>query len=265
MDLGLKGKVALVCGSSAGIGRAVAQALASEGCDLFLVSRREDALAELSGDLRRRFGGRALFRAADLADNGEISSVLKDLHEGYGRCDVLFANAGGPPSGEAASSLTEDALRRGWELTFLSAARLVRGVLPGMRERKWGRIVALTSVSVWEPIPNLALSNTYRPAVTGLLKTLAAEVAADGVTVNSVCPGYTRTERLEDLASATAGREGSTAEAVRASWASSIPAGRLGEPEEVAAAVAFLCSERASYLTGVALPVDGGRTKFLLG
>ncbi|MEW5764569.1 MAG: SDR family oxidoreductase [Acidobacteriota bacterium] len=265
MDLGLKGKVALVCGSSAGIGRAVAEALAAEGCDLFLVARREEALAGLSGDLRRRFGVRALFRAADLSDNGEISTVLKDLHEGYGRCDVLFANAGGPPPGSAASLLTEEALRKGWELTFLSAARLIRGVLPGMRERKWGRIVALTSVSVWEPIAGLALSNVYRPAVTGLLKTLAAEVAADGVTVNSVCPGYTRTERLEDLASATAEREGTAPESVRAAWATSIPAGRLGEPEEIAAAVAFLCSERASYVTGTALPVDGGRTRFLLG
>ncbi|MEW6756872.1 MAG: SDR family oxidoreductase [Acidobacteriota bacterium] len=264
MDLGLKGKAALVCGSSAGIGRAVAEALAAEGCDLFLVARREEALAALSGDLRRRFSVRALFRAADLSDNGEISSVLKDLHEGYGRCDVLFANAGGPPSGEAASLLTEDALRKGWESTFLPAARLIRGVLPGMRQRKWGRIVALTSVSVWEPISGLLLSNAYRPAVTGLLKTLAAEAAPYGVTLNSVCPGYTRTERLEELAAATASREGSAPESVRAAWAASIPAGRLGEPEEVAAAVAFLCSEKASYITGVALAVDGGRTKFLL-
>lgn len=264
MELGLKGRVALVAGASAGMGRAVAEALASEGCDLFLVARREEILAEVAGDLRRRFGVRALFRAADLADNGEISSLLKDLHEGYGRCDVLVANAGGPPSGEAASLLTEEALRRGWELTFLSAARLVRGLLPGMRERKWGRIVAITSVSVWEPIPGLLLSNAYRPGLTGLLKTLAAEVAADGVTLNTVCPGYTRTDRLMELAAANAQREGSTPEAVVAAWERTIPAGRLGEPSEVAAAVAFLCSERAAYITGVALAVDGGRTRFLL-
>ncbi len=265
MDLGLRGKVALVAGASAGMGRAVAEALAEEGCDLFLAARREEVLAELSGDLRRRFGVKALFRAADLTDNGAVSALLKDLHEGYGRCDILVTNAGGPPSGKSYALLTEEALRKGWELTFLSAVRLIRGVLPGMRERKWGRVVAITSVSVWEPIPGLLLSNAYRPALTGLLKTLAQEAAADGVTVNSVCPGYTATDRLRELAEATAEREGTTPEAVRASWAASIPAHRLGEPGEVAAAVAFLCSEKASYLTGVALPVDGGRTHFLLG
>lgn len=265
MDLGLRGKVALVAGSSAGMGRAVAEALAQEGCDLFLAARREERLAEVSGDLRRRFGVKVLFRAADLTDNGAVSTLLKDLHEGYGRCDVLVTNAGGPPSGEAFSLLTEEALRKGWELTFLSAVRLIRGVLPGMRERKWGRVVAITSVSVWEPIPGLLLSNAYRPALTGLLKTLAHEAAADGVTVNSVCPGYTDTRRLGDLAAATAEREGTSVEAVRASWEASIPAKRLGDPREIAAAVAFLCSEQAAYLTGVALPVDGGRTRFLLG
>ena len=264
MDYGLTGKVALVCGASAGMGRAVAESLAREGADLFLVARREDTLAALSGELRRAHGVKVLFSSGDLASNEDTSRILKEHHEAFGRADILVANAGGPPSGTFDAVSTEEMLRRGWELTFMSTVRMVRGVLPGMRERKWGRIVAITSVSVFEPIPGLALSNAYRPGLTGLLKTIATEVAADGVTVNSVCPGYTATERLEELAAATAQRDGRSREDVSAEWASSIPAGRLGRPGEIAEAVTFLCSEAASYITGVALPVDGGRLKGLL-
>lgn len=264
MDLGIKSKVAMVCGATAGMGKAVAETLAAEGCDLFLVARREEALAALCGELARAHAVRALFCAADLSSNEACSRVLRELDEGFDRCDILVANAGGPPSGGFQEVCTEELLRKGWELTFMSAVRLIRGVLPGMRERRWGRIVAITSVSVHEPIAGLALSNAYRPGLTGLLKTVASEAAADGVTVNSVCPGYTRTERLEELANAMAGRSGTTPGEVRAAWAAAIPAARLGEPEEIAAAVAFLCSERASYVTGVALPVDGGRIRHLL-
>jgi 3-oxoacyl-[acyl-carrier protein] reductase len=264
MDLGLKGKVALVCGASAGIGRACAEALASEGCNVFLVARREEVLAELAGGLMRQHGVKALFAAGDLSSNDDCSKILKILHEGFGGADILVANAGGPPSASAEASLIEESLKRGWELTFLSTLRMVRGVLPGMKEKKWGRIVAITSVSVFEPIPNLALSNAYRTGLTGMLKTLASEVAPFGITVNTVGPGYTRTSRLEELAKATAEREGRPWESYLEAWASAAPAGRLGKPEEIASAVAFLCSEKASYITGVALPVDGGRIKSLL-
>ena len=264
MDYGLKGKVAVVCGASSGMGRAVAEVLAQEGADLFLIARREEVLAALSGELRRAHGVKVLFGAGDLSSNDDISRLLKEQHEAFGRADILVANAGGPPSGSFDAVVTEDLLRRGWELTFMSSVRMIRGLLPGMRQRKWGRIVAITSVSVYEPIPGLALSNAYRPGLTGLLKTIASEVAADGVTVNSVCPGYTATERLGELAKAVGEREGKNPEDVSAEWAASIPAGRLGRPEEIAAAVAFLCSEPASYVTGVALPVDGGRLKGLL-
>jgi 3-oxoacyl-[acyl-carrier protein] reductase len=264
MDLGLKGKVAAVCGASAGMGRSVAEALAAEGCDLFLVARREEALSVLAGELRRKCGGKVLFCAADLSSGEECSRSLKELHEAYGRCDILVANAGGPPSGSFEEVCTEEALRRGWELTFMSSVRMIRGVLPGMRERKWGRIVAITSVSVHEPIPGLALSNAYRPGLTGLLKTIASEAAADGVTVNSVCPGYTRTERLQELAASLSAKSQATPEEIYREWSASIPAGRLAEPSEIAAAVSFLCSQAASYITGVALPVDGGRLKGLL-
>jgi len=264
MDLGLKGKIALVCGASAGIGRACAEALAAEGCDVFLVARREELLAEFAGSLMRQHGGRALFSPGDLSSNDDCSKVLKALHEGFGGADILVANSGGPPSGGAESSLGEDPLRRGWEQTFLSTLRMVRGVLPGMKEKKWGRIVAITSLSVFEPILNLALSNAYRTGLTGMLKTLASEAAPFGITVNSVCPGYTRTARLEELARATAEREGKPWESYLEAWAQAAPAGRLGMPEEIASAVAFLCSEQAAYVTGVALPVDGGRIKSLL-
>lgn len=264
MDLGIKGKVALVCGASSGMGRAVAEALAEEGCDLFLVARRDEVLAALSGDLRRRFGIRAAFFAGDLSSNEECSAILKAAHDTCGGAHILVANSGGPPPGGFDLSSTEEAMRRGWELTLMSSVRMIRGVLPRMRQEKWGRIVAITSVSVFEPIAGLALSNTYRPGLTGFLKTLATEVACHGVTVNSVCPGYTRTERLEELARSTAAREGRSEEEVAAAWCSSTPAGRLGEPSEVAAAVLFLCSRQAAYVTGVALPVDGGRTRHLL-
>jgi|WetSurMetagenome_2_1015567.scaffolds.fasta_scaffold11401_3 3-oxoacyl-[acyl-carrier protein] reductase len=264
MDLGLEGKVALVCGASSGMGRAVAEALAREGADLFLVARREEVLAALSGELRRSHGVKVLFGAGDLSRNDDASRLLKEEYEAFGRADILVANAGGPPPGSFDAVSTEEALRKGWELTFMSTVRMIRGVLGGMRERKWGRIVAITSVSVHEPIPGLALSNAYRPGLTGLLKTIASEVAADGVTVNSVCPGYTATERLTELAESVAAKESRTPEAIAAEWSASIPAGRLGAPEEIAAAVAFLCSGPASYITGVALPVDGGRLKGLL-
>ena len=262
MDLGLRGKVAVVCGASAGIGRAVAETLAAEGADLFLVARRAEALSGLAAELAGRYGVTARFGAADLSKGEECSRILEEQGGAFGRADVLFANAGGPPAGGFEASVSEEKLRQGWDLTFLAAVRMIRGLLPGMRERKWGRIVALTSVSVHEPIANLALSNAYRAGLTGLLKTLATEVAGDGITVNSVCPGYTRTSRLEELARASAGTQ--SPETVMAAWAQSTPAGRLGLPEEVAAAVAFLCSERAAYITGVALPVDGGRLRGLL-
>jgi 3-oxoacyl-[acyl-carrier protein] reductase len=174
------------------------------------------------------------------------------------------ANAGGPPAGGAEASLTEENLRRGWELTFLSSLRMARGVLRGMKEKRWGRIVAVTSLSVFEPVENLALSNAYRAGLTGMLKTLSSEVAPFGVTVNSVCPGYTRTGRLEELAQSLGHGEGKPPESYLEAWAQAAPAARLGTPEEVAAAVTFLCSAQAAYITGVALPVDGGRIRYLL-
>ena len=263
MDLGISGKVALVAGSSSGIGRAVARAIAAEGASLLLCARRPNTLSEAAEEIRTSFGVRVEAVAADISTSGGCDRVLGTLAEKFGGADILVTNAGGPPSG-GFTSLTEDSLSKAHALTFLSAWRLAGGVLPEMRRRKWGRIVAITSVSVLEPIPELALSNAYRPALTGLFKTLSEEVAADGITVNSVCPGYTLTGRLAELAEAKAEKGGISPEECIAEWSRSIPSGRLGRPEEVAAAVAFLCSGAASYITGVSLPVDGGRVRHLL-
>jgi 3-oxoacyl-[acyl-carrier protein] reductase len=263
MDLGLKGRVALVAGSSAGIGEAVAHALAAEGADLLLCARRKQALEEVASSIRELAGIRVEIAPADLSTAEGCETVLARLQATFGGADILVANAGGPPAGGFAEA-SDDALELGHRLTFLASVRLVRGVLPRMRERRWGRILAITSISVFEPLANLALSNAYRPALTGLLKTLASEVACEGVTVNSVCPGYTDTGRLRDLARSSAVRGGGAPEALLESWSKAAPAGRLGRPEEVAAAVAFLCSEGAAYITGVSLPVDGGRLRGLL-
>lgn len=262
MDLGLKGRVALVTGSSAGIGKAVAEALASEGADLLLCARRGQLLEELASALRHSCAVRAETVSADLSTDFGCAAVLEKLGETFGGADILVANAGGPPSG-GSLALTDEALDLAHRLTFLASARLARGVLPRMRERRWGRIVAITSISVFEPLPNLALSNIYRSALTGFLKTLASEVASEGITVNSICPGYTDTGRLRELAQQTAAREGGEADGYLETWARMAPAGRLGRPEELAAAAAFLCSERAAYITGVSLPVDGGRLRGL--
>ncbi len=264
MDFGLKGKTAVVCGASAGLGRAVAEALAAEGADCVLVARRAERLAEICTDLKRRFGVTATYCASDLSSPEGAAKAVDFVVAGPLGSDILVTNAGGPPAGGFEDSVSEEKLRLGWELTFMSAARMIRGLLPGMRRKKWGRIVAITSLSVHEPVPGLALSNAYRPGLTGLLKTLSAEVAAEGITVNSVCPGYTRTDRLEELARAASAREGKPWEIYMDAWASATPAGRVGEPSELAAAVALLCSEQAAYITGVALPVDGGRVHHLL-
>ena len=192
------------------------------------------------------------------------AAILKEDYEAFGRADILIANAGGPPPGTFDAVSTEEALHRGWELTFMSAVRMIRGVLGGMRERKWGRIVAITSVSVHEPIPGLALSNAYRPGLTGLLKTIATEVAADGVTVNSVCPGYTATERLDGAGRIGGGEGVQDPRRNRSRVVRLHPRRPPRNTRRDRRRRGLPCSEPASYITGVALPVDGGRLKGLL-
>ena len=263
MDFGIRGKVALVAASSRGLGRASAEALAAEGTDLVLCARGESALRETAEHIRRTTGVRVVDVVADVAAPDGIARVLDAARHELGRVDILVTNGGGPPAGpfdSHASDAWEDAVRS----TLTSVVELVRGVLPGMRERKWGRIVNITSIAVKQPVDNLILSNSVRAAVTGFARTLANEVAPHGITVNNVMPGFTRTARVEELAERTATLKGSTPAAAFAAWESQIPMGRLGEPPELGAMVCFLCSTHASYTTGASIPVDGGWIRSLL-
>ena len=263
MDFGLKDRVALVAGSSRGLGRAIAEELAAEGASLVLCARREDSLREAEAAVAQRGNGRVIAVAGDLADPAAVQRVVDAGLQEFGRIDILVTNAGGPPAGPFESHGPE-AWQRAIQVNLESVLNLVRAVLPGMKERRWGRILNVTSIAVKQPVDGLILSNSVRAAVTGFARTLANEVAPWEITVNNVLPGYTRTERLEELAEATSKAKQISPKEARAAWESQIPMGRLGEPPEFAALVAFLASERASYITGTSIPVDGGWVKSLL-
>jgi 3-oxoacyl-[acyl-carrier protein] reductase len=263
MDLGLKGKIALVTASSRGLGRAVAEELAAEGATLILCARNEASLAATAESIRQGTGATVVTVPADVSDPAAVDRVWARARDEFGHVDVLVTNAGGPPAGPFEShspSAWSDALR----LNFESVVNITRAVLPGMKERRWGRIINITSIAVKQPVDNLILSNSVRAAVTGFARTLANEVATYGVTVNNVMPGYTLTDRISDLATSNAQQHGTTVEAVTAVWENQIPMRRLGTPREFAAMVAFLASERASYTTGASIPVDGGWIRSLL-
>ncbi len=245
MDLGLEGRVALVMGGSRGLGRAIAAALAREGARVAVVSRSpgrvEEAAATIEGEVSPF--------VADSSDLDRLAELPAEVEAALGPLDVLVLNTGGPPLGGALDHDVED-----WEQAYRSlvlAPRVLAGaVVPGMRERGWGRIVNVGSTSTREPIPGLNLSNAHRMAAVGFLKTLAREVAADGITVNTVATGRFATDRLAD--------ESGSLEPAEAAAREQVPAGRLGRPEEYGDLVAFLCSERAAYLTGAVVPLDGG-------
>ena len=263
MDLGITGKVALVAASSRGLGRAVAEELAAEGCELIMCARGEPALRKTAESIRKKSKGRVIDVVADVAQAEGVESVVGAAMKEFGRVDILVTNSGGPPAGpfEAHSPKAWSEATR----TLLdSVVGLTRAVLPGMKERKWGRIINVTSIAVKQPVDNLILSNSLRAAVTGFARTLANEVAPFNITVNNVMPGYTRTQRVEELAEKNAALHGSTAEQERGVWEGQIPMKRLGEPREFAAMVAFLASDRASYTTGASIPVDGGWIRALL-
>jgi 3-oxoacyl-[acyl-carrier protein] reductase len=256
VNLGLEGKVALVCGSSRGLGRAVAGELAAEGASVALCARDAERLGLAAGEIEET-GAAVLAVPADLAVSGEPARVVKSCLERFGRLDVLVTNSGGPPAGTHETLGPAD-----WDqataLLLKSTVELATSALPGMKARGWGRILAVTSIAAKEPVENLMLSNSLRAAVTGFAATLAREVARDGITVNSILPGYTNTERVTELNEANARREGVDPAEIQARLEAEIPLGRLADPEEFAALAAFLASERAGYITGGAFAVDGG-------
>jgi len=261
MDLGLRGKVALVPASSQGLGKAVALAFAREGARLAICSRRLDAI-EATAEEARRLGAEVLALAADLTRAEDIANLVQRTVERFGGVDILITNAGGPPAGRF-DDFDDAAWQAGYELTLLSAIRLIRAALPSMRQRGGGVIITMTSSSIKQPISNLILSNVFRAGVAALAKTLADELAPDNIRVNNVVPGRIATERVAQLDQANAARLGVDVETVRQSMLAQIPLRRYGEPEEFADAVVFLASERASYITGATLQVDGGMIRSL--
>ena len=263
MDLGLKDKVALVAAASRGLGRAVAEELAAEGASLVLCSRSEEAINKTAKEIAQTTAANVLAVAADVSKADDVTKLTQFGIDRFGRIDVLVTNAGGPPAGQF-ENLSQEQWEAATRLTLFSAVELARQVLPGMKERRWGRILNITSIAVKQPVDNLILSNSLRAAVTGFARTLANEVAPFGVTVNNIMPGYTRTERVEELAQMMAEKEGFTPGEFIARWEKEIPMRRLGEPREFAALAAFLVSERASYITGTSIPVDGGWIKALM-
>ena len=263
MDLGLSGKVALIAAASKGLGRAIAEELAAEGASIALCARGEEALERARDEIQRKTKAEVIAIAGDVSRAEDVERIARATLERFGRIDILVTNAGGPPSGKF-ESLTPEMWKQAVDLTLMSVINLTRAVIPGMKERKWGRVINVTSIAVKQPVDGLMLSNSLRSAVTGFARTLANEVAPLGITVNNILPGYTRTERVEQLSEATAKREGISAEAAVGKWEAEIPMKRLGEPREFAALAAFLASERASYITGTSISVDGGWIKALL-
>jgi 3-oxoacyl-[acyl-carrier protein] reductase len=263
MDFGLKGRVAIVAAASTGLGRAVAIELAREGAEIAICARWADELEKAAAEIRKAGGREALRQVCDVTDYSAVEKFVAAVEKQFGRVDICVTNAGGPPSKKFLEISIEE-WRRAVDVNLMSAVYFAREVLPRMRKNHWGRLITITSMSVKQPVEGLILSNSIRAAVAGLARTLANEFGADGITVNNVCPGYTATDRLNQLADKQAASAGLTREQVFERMAQQIPLGRIGKPEEFAAMVTFLASERASYITGTTVAVDGGWVKSLL-
>jgi 3-oxoacyl-[acyl-carrier protein] reductase len=255
MELGLKDKTAFVAASSQGLGKAVAMELAKEGANVIINGRNKESLEKTKAEIEQQTGASVLALVGDLSVSAETKRIIGEALEAYDSVDILVTNTGGPPSGKFEQFKEED-WDNAYKTLLASAVALINGFLPGMKQRRSGRIIAITSQAVKQPVSNLILSNSVRASVAGLIKTLSIEVGEYNITVNNVMPGYTETDRLKHLAEANSSFE-STAKA-------EIPLGRFGKPEEFAAAVTFLASERAAFITGVSLAVDGGWVKSLL-
>ena len=260
MNLGITDKTALVTASSRGLGKAIALQLSREGAKVAICSRGEEELYRAKKEIEERAGGKVLAQVADVTDKAQVKKLVNHIAEKFETIDILICNAGGPPAGMAEDFKLTD-YHKALELNLLSTVNLCYEALPHMKKQKWGRIVNLTSVSAKQPIENLILSNTARAGVLGFSKSLSSQVAPFGITVNSVCPGYTRTERVENLAKSFEKSGKGSVQDFFQNIEKIIPMGRFGRPYEIASAVVFLCSEAASYITGIALQVDGGYVK----
>ena len=254
MELGLKNKIAFVAASSQGLGKAVALELAKEGAKIIINGRNKENLENTKKEIEKINGAQVLALAGDLSNDHERGHIIKTSLQAYDHVDILVTNTGGPPSGKF-----EDFKQEDWDKTYrsllVSVVGLINGFLPGMKQKQWGRIIAITSQAVKQPVNNLILSNSIRASVAGLMKTLSNELGIYNITVNNVMPGYTETDRLKKLMEKNS---------LFATAKNEIPLGRFGTPEEFAAAVTFLASERASYITGVSLAIDGGWIKNIL-
>lgn len=263
MEFGLKGKRALVTASSQGIGRACALELAREGADVHICARGESALEATRTEITAKTGAKVVATTCDLSFGAQIEGLIERTRAELGGLDVLVTNAGGPPSGQF-MDFDDEAWMKAVSLNLMSVVRLNRAAIPMMREAHGGSIVNLTSISVKEPIKGLVLSNSIRAGVVGLSKTLANELGPDGIRVNVVCPGYTATDRMTELMTARAEREGKSYDDIAAAFYDSVPLGTFGEPADIARMVAFLASDAAGYVTGVTVQVDGGAVRGLL-
>jgi len=260
MNLGLKNKIAVVTAASQGLGKASALALAQEGATVVICSRRKKEITETAEEIQKATGATVMAIVADVTKPEEIKQLVTETKKRFGTVHVLVNNAGGPPTGTI-ESLTDEDWHKGHELTLMSVVRLTREILPMMIEQRWGRIITIVSVVAKQPINELLLSSAIRPGILGLTKVLANLYAKDNITINSVCPGHILTKRQEELAASRAAQNNITIEKYFQEAASVIPAGRLGNPDEIGNTIAFLASEQASYINGINLLVDGGAAK----
>lgn len=263
MNLGLTKRVAIVAAASTGLGRAVAEELSREGAHVAICARTASTLAQTASEITRETGNEVFHQPVNVTDRSAVAAFVAAVEQRFGRVDICVTNSGGPPS-----KLFKDTNSSDWQsaidLLLMSAVFFAQETLPRMQKNNWGRFITITSYAVKTPVDGLLLSNSVRSAVTGLARTLANEYAAHGITVNNVCPGYTGTDRLGELVDAISARTGASSDEIYAGWQRQIPAGRIGKPEELAAVVTFLASERASYVNGTSIAVDGGIVRSLL-
>jgi 3-oxoacyl-[acyl-carrier protein] reductase len=262
MDTGLKNRVAIVAASSQGIGRATAEAFASEGCRVAICARNAQTLRAAADQIRKQYNAEVFAEAFDVTDADAVNRFVKAVVAKFGSADICVTNAGGPPAKDFLAATLEE-WRKAVDLNLLSTVYFAREVIPHMQRKHWGRIVTITSITTKQPVADLVLSNSVRAAVVGLVKSLANEFGKDGILVNNVAPGYTATDRLKELAQARSTAQGRTEKEIFEGWAADTPLNRLGEPREVADAIVWLASERASYITGQTVLVDGGLYKGL--